>query len=89
MAVSPDEHCRCVAQGIQELRRRLLGVGCRAANNTCFLECEELLFINTVLLWIKPLRASENGSCATCVNVVYDMERLGLWHWATTASGIL
>ncbi len=78
MVVPPDEHCRRVAQGIQELRRRLLGGGCRAANNTCFLECEELLFIDTILLWIKPPMASESGSCATCVNVVNDaVERLG------------
>jgi hypothetical protein len=72
------EHCRCMAQGIQELRRRLLGGGCQAANNTCFLECEEFLFIDTVLLLIKPPRARENWSCATCVNVVIDaVERLG------------
>jgi hypothetical protein len=78
MAVPPDEHCRCVAQGILELQRRLLGGGCRAASNTCFLECEELLFIDTVLLWIKSPRMSENGSCTTCANVVNAaVERLG------------
>jgi hypothetical protein len=42
------------------------------ANNTCFLECKDLLFSNTVLLQIRPPGASKNRSCATCVDVVED-----------------
>jgi hypothetical protein len=48
------------------------------ANNTCFLECKELLFGDMVLLWVLPLGAGEKGSCTTFVNVVYNaVERLG------------
>jgi hypothetical protein len=66
------------SRSFQELRRRLLGGGCWAANNTSFLECEELLFIDTVLLFINSPRVSENGSCTTCANVVNAaVERLG------------
>jgi hypothetical protein len=82
-------HCDCIEAAVvtagvpgavlfgyemQERRPRRVGV----VNKTCFIECKELLFGNMVLLWAQPRRAGENGSCTSCVNVVYDtVERHG------------
>ncbi len=86
----PVWHCDCIEAAVvtagvpgavlfghqmQERHPRRVGV----ANNTCFLECKELLFGDMLLLWVQPPRAGENRSYTTCVNVVFDaVEGLGV-----------